>query len=219
MKKIVILGTGGNCVDILDTILDINDKQNKTVYQCIGFLDDNPEKWKLSFQGVNVLGPLQKAKELNDCFFVFGIGSTSNYWKRKEIFKKLQINEKNFETIIHPSASVSRFARIGTGSIIFQNVTITSNANIGKFVYVLPNSVISHDTLISDFTCIAGGVCISGNVQVGEGCYIGSNSTIKDGVKIEDACLIGMGSVVIRNVPENTVVVGNPANFLRNSHL
>ncbi|HCR71752.1 MAG TPA: sugar O-acyltransferase, partial [Anaerolineae bacterium] len=211
-------GTGGNCIDILDTLLDINDSQGKKIYQCVGFLDDNPEKWRLSFHGIKVLGPLQKAKELSDCFLVFGIGSVSNYWKRKEIFQKIEISEDRFETIIHPSASISRFAHINTGSVIFQNVTITSNAKIGKFVYVLPNSIISHDATIADFTCIAGSVCISGNVHVGQGCYIGSNSTIKDGLRIEDDCLIGMGSVVIRNIPENTVVIGNPANFLRNSH-
>jgi acetyltransferase-like isoleucine patch superfamily enzyme len=64
---------------------------------------------------------------------------------------------------------------------------------------------------------VAGGVCVSGNVRVGQSCYLGSNSTIKDGVNVGDYCLIGMGSNVVRNVPENTVVVGNPAGFLRNT--
>lgn len=217
MKKIVILGTGGNCTDILDTLLDINDAQGNLIYECIGFLDDNPEKWKQSFHGVKVLGPLQKANELKDCSFVFGIGSTSNFWKRRDIFAKTGIEDERFETIIHPTASVSRMAKVGRGTVVFQNVTITSGAVIGKHIYILPNTIISHDDVIGDFTCIAGGVCISGNVCVGQGCYIGTNSAIKDGITIGDHCLIGMGSVVLEDVAENNVIVGSPARFLRST--
>ncbi|MBI4674106.1 MAG: sugar O-acyltransferase, partial [Chloroflexi bacterium] len=44
-KKIIILGTGGNSVDILDTLRDVNDAQREAVYECIGFLDDDAQKW------------------------------------------------------------------------------------------------------------------------------------------------------------------------------
>lgn len=214
MKKIVILGTGGNCIDILDTLLDVNHSQRSSIYECIGFLDDNPEKWGRSFNGVKVLGPLERAREMNDCSFVFGIGSTSNFWKRRDILEKTGIMENRFETIVHPTASVSRMAAVGKGTVVFQNVTITSNANIGRYVCILPNSVISHDAAIGDFTCIAGGVSVSGNVRIGQGCYLGTNSAIRDGVIVGDYCLIGMGSVVLKTISENSVVVGNPARFL-----
>jgi sugar O-acyltransferase (sialic acid O-acetyltransferase NeuD family) len=217
MKKIVILGTGGNSIDILDTLFDINDRRGGLVYECIGFLDDNPAKQGLTFCDVKVLGPLSMAMGLTDCNFVFGIGSTSNFWRRKDILAGLGVEDERFETIIHPTASISRFATLGTGSVVFQNVTITSNARVGRHVYILPNSVISHDDVIGDFTCVAGGVCVAGNVHIGQGCYLGSNSTIKDDVKIGDSCLVGMGSTVLRDIPDNTVVVGNPARFLRNT--
>lgn len=219
MKKIVILGTGGNCIDILDTLLDINDSRGEVVYECVGFLDDNIEKWNHTFHGIKVLGPLQKANELIDCSFVFGIGSVNNFWKRKDIFGELGIADNRFETIVHPTSSISRFAVIGSGTVVFQNVTITSNVRVGRNVYILPNSVISHDDLIGDFTCVAGSVCISGGVNVGQSCYLGAGSVIRDGIKIGDSCLIGMGSVVLEDVMDNSVVVGNPAKFLRPTRL
>ena len=215
MKKIVILGASGNCIDILDTLNDINAVNGDLIYECVGFLDDNPEKQSQFVCGVKVLGPLQKAKEMDGNLFVFGIGSTSNFWKRRDILAKIGIVEERFETIIHPSASVSQMSTVGRGSIIFQNVTITSNVTLGKFVYVLPNSVISHDSVIGDYTSIAGGVCISGGVKVGHSCYLGSNATVIENVKIGDYCLVGMGSVVLDSVDENQVVVGNPAKHLR----
>lgn len=217
MKHIAILGSGGNCTDILDTLLDINDACGKTLYECIGFFDDDKKKWGHSFYGVKVLGPLLAAKELTDAFFIFGIGSVSNFWQRKEILEKTGIAAERFETIVHPTASVSRMSSVERGTVIFQHVTITSGVRLGRHVYILPNSVISHDDVIGDYTCIAGRTCISGNVHIGKGCYIGAGSVIRDGIHVGDRSLIGMGSNVLKDVPENTVVAGNPAKFLRHT--
>jgi sugar O-acyltransferase (sialic acid O-acetyltransferase NeuD family) len=215
MKKIIIFGASGNCIDILDTLNDINTTQGNLIYECVGFLDDNPEKWNKSFHGVKVLGPLQMASELKDCSFVFGIGSTSNFWKRRDILTAIGIADEYFETIIHPTASVSRMAVVGRGTVIFQNATITSNAIIGNHVYILPNSVISHDDVIGDYTSIAGGVCMSGGVMVGHSCYLGTNSSIIGNIKIGNYCLVGMGSVVLDSIDDDQVVVGSPARYLR----
>jgi sugar O-acyltransferase (sialic acid O-acetyltransferase NeuD family) len=215
IKNIIILGTGGNCIDILDTINDINNSQRKNIYKCIGFLDDNKLNWGKEFQGIKVLGPLDIATKYRDCFFVNGIGSPSNFWKKDVIISRTCLSLEKFENIIHPSASVSRMSKLGYGVVVFQNATITSNVTIGNHVIILPNSVISHDDAIGNFTCIAGGVCISGCVMVGYSCYIGTNSSIIGNVKIGDYSLIGMGSVILKDVLENKVVVGNPAKVIR----
>jgi sugar O-acyltransferase (sialic acid O-acetyltransferase NeuD family) len=214
-REIIILGTGGNSVDILDTLNDINEVQRKTVYKCVGLLDDDERKWGQGILGAPVLGPLDTANKYADCVFANGIGSANNFWKKREIIASTQIPRERFETILHPTASISRTAHVGRGVVVFQNVTITSNVTIGDHAIILPSSVISHDDVIGDYTCIAGGVCISGNVTVGQSCYLGSNASVKDGVKIGAFSLVGMGSVVLRDVAENCVVVGNPARALR----
>lgn len=214
-KKIIILGTGGNCIDILDTINDINRSMSK--YRCIGFLDDNEQNWGKEYHGIKVLGPLKSAQQYDDCFFVNGIGSPSNFWRKRTIIAKTNIPDERFETIIHPTSSVSKMARLGHGTVVFQHVTITSNVQIGKHVIILPNSVISHDDIVGDYTCIAGGVCISGGVTVGHSCYLGTNSAIIGNIQIGNYCLVGMGSVVLDSVGDNCIVVGNPARFLRNT--
>lgn len=214
-KGIVIFGTAGNSLDILDTIDDINARADGHKYDCLGFLDDNPSLWGKPFHGIKVLGPLTMASELKDCFFVNGIGSPTNFWKKEIIIEKTGVTFDRFETIVHPTASVSRMAKLGPGTVVFQNVTITSNVQVGKHVIILPNSVVSHDDTIGDYSCITGGVCISGEVKIGKSCYLGTRSVVRGGVEIGDYCLIGMGSVVLRNIPDNSVVIGNPARFLR----
>jgi sugar O-acyltransferase (sialic acid O-acetyltransferase NeuD family) len=214
-KNIVILGTGGNCIDILDTINDINDFQRKQLYHCVGFLDDNELMWGRKLYGVQVLGPLNNATKYKDCFFINGIGSPTSFWKKDEILNKTGLPLDRFEKIIHPTASISRTSELGFGVVIFQNVTITSNVKIGHQVIVLPNTVISHDNIIGNYTCITGGVSLSGNVNIGNLCYMGTNCSIIGNIKIGNYCLVGMGSVVLNDIEDNSVVVGNPAKFLR----
>ena len=50
-KKIIILGVGGNCIDILDTVISINEKEDREVYSCMGFLDDDKETWEKLYKG------------------------------------------------------------------------------------------------------------------------------------------------------------------------
>ncbi|OQY88340.1 MAG: sugar O-acyltransferase [Chloroflexi bacterium UTCFX4] len=218
-QKILILGAGGNSIDILDTLNDLNAARGERVYECVGFLDDDAEQWGREILGARVLGGLDRASQYADSFFVNGIAGINSFWRKREIIARTQMPRERFATLIHPTASVSRTAQIGNGVVIFQNVTITSNVVIGDHVIVLPQTVISHDNVIGDYTSIAGGVAISGNVRVGEACYLGANASIKDGVVIGAGSLIGMGSVVLKNVAANTVVVGNPARELRKTRL
>lgn len=216
LKKIIILGFGGNCIDILDSIQEIN-RQNPT-YDCIGFLHDNEKNWGKEYFQTKVLGPLSMAQEyIESCYFVNGIGSVSNFTTKEELTAKTGIPLDRFETIVHPTASVSRMSSIGKGTVIFQNATVTSNVRIGNHVLVLPNSIVSHDCMINDYVCITGGVSISGNVNVGKSSYLGTHCTIKGGVTLGDYSLVGMGSVVLSDVPKHHCVVGNPAKFLKHT--
>jgi maltose O-acetyltransferase len=54
-------------------------------------------------------------------------------------------------------------------------------------------------------------LCKNGAVKIGNNVFIGMNSIILPGVTIGDNCVIGAGSVVTKNIPDNTVWGGNPA--------
>lgn len=215
MKSLIILGTGGNCVDILDAVLAINESLPAPRYAVRGFLDDHPALWKTGLEGYPVLGPLSAAGEHPDCFFVNGIGSFRNYWRKPQILSGTRLPPDRFETIIHPRASVSRSASLGAGTVVLPNATISSRARIGHHVIILPNAVVSHDVVVGDYSCIASAACLAGNVRVGNACYLGANCSVANDVVLGDSSLVGMGAVVLEDVPSVTVVVGNPARAIR----
>jgi acetyltransferase EpsM len=65
------------------------------------------------------------------------------------------------------------------------------------------------------FSHLAADCIVGGNVTLGCGAHVGTNATIRENVNIGDFSLIGSGSVVLKDVPKNAIVVGNPATILR----
>ena len=53
------------------------------------------------------------------------------------------------------------------------------------------------------------------SVNIGHNCWIGGSVTILPGVNIGDNCTIGAGSVVVNDIPDNSIAVGNPARVVR----
>jgi sugar O-acyltransferase (sialic acid O-acetyltransferase NeuD family) len=209
-RDVVILGTAGTCIDILDAI-EAATRAGASDLRCVGFLDDAAHLDGRSIEGLPVLGPLSSARSLNRCLFVNGIGSPRSFLAKQRIIELTGVEIDRFVSVVHPSASVSMRAVVGRGSVILQNVTLTARARVGDHVVVLPNSVVSHDSTIGDYSCLAGGVVVSGTVHIGESCYIGAGACIRDGITIGARTLVGMGSVVISDLPQNSVAYGVPA--------
>ncbi len=206
MQPFVILGFGGNSLDVLEALqlLDL---------PCLGFLDD--AHGGESFAGVRVLGPLESAREYPEARFVNCIGSTRTYALRPQILERTGLALDRFASVIHPTASVSASAEIGPGTVILQHVTLASRCRLGCHVTVLPQSVVSHDTVVEDYSILAGGVILSGEVHIGRCCYLGANAAVRSRVRVGEGSLVGMGSNVLGHVPPGQVVVGNPARVLR----
>lgn len=52
-------------------------------------------------------------------------------------------------------------------------------------------------------------------IRIKKGASVGANSTILPGITIGSNAMIGAGSVVTKDVPDNAVVIGNPAKIIR----
>lgn len=143
-----------------------------------------------------------------DSSFILAIGDNNI---RQKIADIIDSKSKKCETIIHQSASISRSVQIGSGTFIARNVAINAFAIIGKNVILNTACVIDHECHIADTVHIAPGAVLAGNVKVGKMSFIGANAVVKQGIIIGNNVTVGAGTVVLKNIADNEVWVGNPA--------
>ena len=90
-----------------------------------------------------------------------------------------------------------------------------SNTIIGKNTYLDNQIHIAHNVKIGENSIIAGQVGIAGSTTIGNNVKIGGQAGISGHLNIGSNVEIGGGSGVIRDIPDNTKVMGYPAKNIR----
>jgi sugar O-acyltransferase (sialic acid O-acetyltransferase NeuD family) len=202
MEDLLLFPFNGNAIEALECIADH--------YHIIGFIDDEPSKQGKSAYGFPVFD--RSKLETHPATKILAVpGSPNSFMIRDKIIQDLNINDHQYATLIHPTAVISKYAKIGKNVLIMAGVVLTSNVIIGDHVCILPNTVIHHDSTIGDYTLIGSNVTIAGYSNILNKCYIGSGTSIINGITVGKESLVGMGSNVIKSIPDNSKVVGNPA--------
>ncbi len=200
MNKLYIFPYSGSGLEALDCLED---------HSNVVFVSDNPDHIDQHFHGVPVISG-DEFKKIDSPHLISVHGSAASYQNRLELINRFG-SSIQWETLIHPSAVVSKYATIGKNVFISAGVSIGPNAVIEDHVIVLANSTIHHDTRIGTGSIICGNVLLAGNVEVGSQVYIGAGSTIKNGINVGSGSLIGMGSTVLLSIAKNEIWYGNPA--------
>ena len=109
---------------------------------------------------------------------------------------------------------INENCEIGCGSTIDRGSM--SNTEIGKNTYLDNQIHIAHNVKIGKNSIIAGQVGIAGSTIIGDNVRIGGQAGISGHLKIGSNVEIGGGSGVIKDIPDNSKVMGYPAKNIRN---
>jgi sugar O-acyltransferase (sialic acid O-acetyltransferase NeuD family) len=124
---------------------------------------------------------------------------------------ELQAAGARLATIIHPRACVSRFARIGMGSVVMAGAVVNADATIGNACIINTGSSVDHDCDLADGVHISPGAHLAGNVAIGANSWVGVGAAVRQGIRIGESAMVGAGAVVVKPVADRSTVVGNPA--------
>lgn len=204
-NNLYIIGAGGLGRE-LECWLSLS-KSIMNKYSIKGYLDDDAKALNSFSSAYKIVGTIDNFIFKSEDFVLFAIADPIT---KEKISHRLN-GKVRFFTFVAESSIISKNSLIGEGSVIAPNCVIAPNVSIGRFVTINLGANIGHDSSISDFTSIMASVNISGKVFLGKSVYIGSNATIAPGRKIGDLSKISLGSVVFNDLPEHSLVYGNPA--------
>lgn len=204
LDNLAIIGYSGHAYVVIESALSVD-------FNVIGYCDYNRMEhnpYDLAYLGNEGESNFSIG---DDVKFIFGIGDNTI---RKKI--SLKIDQRfSFINVIDQSAQVSITAILGLGNFINKSVCVNAQAKIGNHCILNTGCIVEHECEISDFAHIGPGAVLAGNVKIGECTFVGANTVIKQGVKVGKNVIIGAGSVVIRDIPDNFIVAGNPSKTIK----
>ncbi len=179
-----------------------------------GFLDNDVEKQGGQFYGFPIFGGVESIGRLSgpDVFFVNLI--TGSAIARYEVTLAAIKHGARLANFIHPTVDLT-MTNIGLGNYIQEGVLMQAGVKVGDNSSIHMGALIGHESQIGSSTFIAHGVSISGCCGIGDGCFIGTNATILPRVNVGRWSTIGAGAVITKDVPDYSVVVGNPGRVIK----
>lgn len=213
---------------ILNYILDSQIKKN--------------EKYEINAQGYVKGKNVEIGKETTIEPFVI-IGDNCKIGERCIIRSGVKIREN---TIIGNDCSIKENSVIGDEGFGIERdecgktyriphlggVILGNNVEVGALVVIAQGTIeptiiedyvkiddcvfIAHNCKVEKGTYIIANAEISGGVHIGQCSWIGPSTAIIDNVNIGKNVTTGIGAVIIKNIPDNEVVAGNPADTTQN---
>ena len=150
----------------------------------------------------------------------------------------MQIHET---AIVDQGAHIGDGTKIWHFSHIMSTAIIGTNVSIGQNCFIGENVKIGNNVKIQNNVSLYDGITVEENVFIGpsavftnvtkprseyptnkvyaktlikKGATIGANATIVCGIELGEYCFIGSGSVVTKNIPNNSLIVGNPGKII-----
>ena len=197
--KISIFGAGGYAKEAFE-IINLSD-----CFSVKNFVVSDEHYSSNSFMGYPIIK--QSEFSVTQSSLMIAIGDPNIRKKVAESFPK----ETNFETIIHPSAIISPYSKIGAGSMIQAQAVVSIDTTIGDHAQVNFHSSIGHDCIIGDFFSARPGSRVSGSCKIGNHVILGTNCSLMPNINIADSVTVGIGAVILNDINSKGTYFGNPA--------
>lgn len=202
MRRLAILGASGHGKVVADTAECCG-------WQTIKFFDDAwPERQ--STGAWPVVGDTASLLERLEQFDGVVVAIGNNRIRQLKLLE-LQAAGARLCSLVHPAATVSRYAALADGSVVFAGAVVNADACIGLGAILNTGCSVDHDCILGDAVHISPGARLAGGVRVGDLSWVGIGASVRQLVRIGSRVVVGAGAAVVAEVADGLTVAGVPA--------
>ena len=130
---------------------------------------------------------------------------------------------KNIHARIEPGAILREGVEIGENAVIMMGAILNIGACVGEGSMIDMGAVLGGRATVGKRCHVGAGAILAGVIEppsaqpvvLGDGVVVGANAVILEGVQVGNNAVIAAGAIVTEDVPENAVVIGAPAKFVK----
>lgn len=176
-----------------------------------GFLNDF-EAPGTAIEGTAVLGPFAGWSDLAPSTrFLAPLHKAKEMRARALRIRVLGVPDDRWANVIDPTAIVADGTLTGSGIWAQAGSMVMPGARVGSHVALRSGCQVSHDCSVEDFVNVGLGVILCGHSVVRQGAHLAPGAIVRDRVSIGCYSVVGVGAVVVTDVPDGAIVIGNPA--------
>lgn len=199
----LVIGTGGLMWQMFEDLIEQHPDREIYFYDDIGPSTTLLHKYKVLKSENEVMDLFQTSTD-----FIVAVGGV-NY--REELMKKFTNLGGSPVTLISYSTKVSKIKSIiERGSLVLSNTVIEPFVRIGKGTLINIQCSITHEVQIGEYCEISPGVRLLGKVVIGNKTMIGSGAVVLPGIRVGSNVKIGAGAVVTKDVRDGEIIMGVP---------
>jgi acetyltransferase-like isoleucine patch superfamily enzyme len=204
IKKIGFIGAGQGLIQALDIVYSLGNLIPTAIY------DDTDDKQGSTIYNIPIIGKVNVSQIFNDYkskkFDMIIITVSTSIDFRSSIFEQLSELGVEFANLIHPSSNVGFNTTLGVGNIILAQTSVGACSVIGHNNFISAHCNIEHHNTLGNDCTFGPGVMTSGNVHIKNNVKFGTGVFVEPKVTIESCSIISSGSIITRNISENSVV-------------
>lgn len=133
------------------------------------------------------------------------------------------LDKKDIQARIEPGAIIREQVEIGKNAVIMMGAVINIGAVVGEGTMIDMGAILGGRAIVGKNCHIGAGAVLAGVIEpasampvtIGDGVLVGANAVVVEGVHVGENAVVAAGSVVLEDVPANTVVAGTPARVVK----